>query len=252
MVLSTGYAEYQKLAKGGSILKGLRCSKGGGRGLIAGGWTFIGFAVFVGGLFLLMSITGAALFFFGLLGIPGLILIGIGIPMRSKRNRTYMEYYQKETGFSEQELQQVDRELAAPDVEIIGYVRAGGSKKHPAIACMITEHYFVTEWYYIRRLEDLIAAAYTDESVIFGLLCLAKQDEEAKFMTFGAASDKKEALCTEIIRALQRRNPALICDKRFTWNGQQFDLEKDGRAFRQMYLEAGPEAKSGFERTAES
>jgi len=238
MVLNTDYAEYRKLAKSGSILKGLRSSKGGGLGLIAGGWVLIIFAFFVGLLFLPMGADGATFFFLGIFGIPGLILLGIGIPMRNKRNRTYMEFYQKETGFSEQELLQVDQELAAPDVEIIGYVRAGGSKKHPGIACIITRHYFVTEWYYIRRLEDMIAAAYTNESTIFGLLCLSKQDPEARFMTFGAASDKKEALCNEIIQALHRRKPNLICHKRFLWNGQRFDLEKDGEAIRQMYLDS--------------
>ncbi len=244
MILNTIYAGYRKLANSGSILKGLRSFKGGGLGLIAGGWVLIGFAIFTGLLFLPMGAIGGALFFLGLFGIPGIILLGIGIPMRNKRNSTYMEFYQKETGFSEQELLQIDRELAAPDVEIIGYVRAGGSKKHPGIACMITDHYFVTEWYYIRRLEDLIAVAYTDESAIFGLLCLAKQDPDTKFMTFGAPSDKKEALCTEIIQALLRRKPDLICHKRFLWNGQKFDLEKDGKALRQMYLESFPQKNS--------
>ncbi len=238
MVLNRDHAEYRKLAKSGSILKGLRTFKGGGLGLIAGGWVLIGFAVFTALLFLPFGIIGGAIFFLVLLGVPGLILIGIGIPMRNKRNRTYMEFYQKETGFSEQELLQLDQELAAPDVEIIGYVREGGSKKHPGIACIITEHYFVTEWYYIRRLEDMIAAAFTDATAIFGLLCLSKQDTEAQFMTFGAPSDKKEALCTEIIQALHRRNPNLICHKKFLWNGQRFDLEKDGKAIRQMYLES--------------
>jgi len=235
MVLSPDYAGYRKLAKSGSILKGLRSFKGGGLGLIAGGWVLIGFAIFIGLLFLPMGIDGGALFFLGIFGVPGIILIGIGIPMRNKRNRSYMEFYKKETGFSEEELLQLDRELAAPDVEIIGYIRAGGSKKHPGIACVITEHYFVTEWYYIRRLEDMIAAVYTNETTIFGLLCLSKQDEDTRFMTFAAPSDKKQALCTEIIQALQRRKPDLICHKRFLWNGQGFDLEKDGRAFIQMY-----------------
>jgi len=252
MVLNTDYDGYRKLAKSGSILKGLRSSKGGGLGLIAGGWTFIGFAIFIGLLFLPMGVIGGALFFLGLFGIPGIIMVGIGIPMRNKRNRAYMEFYQKKTGFSEQELLQIDQELAAPDVEIIGYVRAGGSKKHPGIACIITKHYFVTEWDYIRRLEDLIAVAYTNESTIFGLLCLAKQDTDTEFMTFATASEKKEALCTEIIQALVRRNPNLICHKRFVWNGQKFDLEKDGKALRQKYLELFPEGMPGNEKEAEN
>jgi len=245
MVLNTDHAEYRKLAKSGSILKGLRCGKGGGLGLIAGGWTLIGFAIFTGLLFLPMGIIGGAVFFLALLGIPGIILIAIGIPMRNKRNRTYMEFYQKETGFDEQELLQLDQELASPNAEIIGYVRSGGSKKHPGIACIITDHYFVTEWYYIRRLEDLVAVAYTNETNIFGLLCLSKQDEKARFMTFGAASDKKEALCSEIIQALLRRNPNLICHKRFLWNGQKFDLEKDSQAILEMYRNTFSNQKEG-------
>lgn len=234
MVIAREDKEYQKLLKAGSILKGLRSSKGGGLGCIGGGVTLALFGLL---LFLLLGP-----FFLCLFGVPGVILILVGLRLKHKRDSSYLSYYQKQTGFSEGELRSVDRELAAPNVHIIGYIKAGAVNEH-GIACFITEHYFVTEGYYVRRLEDMIAAAYTDrmvpdgEHVIFGLLCLSKQDKEVCFMTFGAASDKKEELCLEIIEELARRNPKLLCQEYIQCGDREYELMTESREILRLYQE---------------
>lgn len=234
MVIAREDKEYQKLLKGGSVLKGLRSSKGGGLGCIAGGVTL---AVF--GLLLFLMLGP---FFLCLFGVPGVILILVGQRLKHKRDSSYLSYYQEQTGFSEGELLAIDRELAAPDVHIIGYIREGAVNQH-GIACFITEHYFVTESYYVRRLEDMIAVAYTErmipdgEHVIFGLLCLSKQDKEARFMTFGTAPDKKEGLCLEIIEELARRNPKLLCQEYVKCDDRKYELMTESREILRLYQE---------------
>jgi len=241
MTLQTDNKEYQKLAKNGSILKAMRCSKGGGKGLIAGGFVPLIFGALIALLFAAMDIMGGAIFMFVLLGVPGLIMIGIGIPMKNKRNAGWLEYYKKDTGFDEEELAQVDRELASPNVQIIGHVLSGGSKKHPVITCFITEHYFVTTNDYVRRINDILAAAFTTSTPkgadIFGLLCLTKQGEDVDFMTFSTASDKKMGLCMEVIKALYARNPRILRTERLACDGKLYNLKKDAKEIRRLCLE---------------
>lgn len=238
MIMNTDDKVYQRLLKKGSILKALRTSKGAGLGCIAGGLTMVALAVMVG---LMLGMMGGNEVFFWVLvimGLPGVILILLGIVLKKKRDSTYLSYYQKETGFSEGELHQIDRELSAPDVCIVGYRNEG----RKCIACFITEHYFVTENGYVRRLEDILAVAYTDkmpwvDSVIYGLICLSKQDDEAYFMTFAAASDKKQALCGMIIEELYSRNQKIICGQDILCNDKKYNLMNDSKEIARLYHE---------------
>lgn len=238
MVIQTKDKEYQKLLKRGSILKGLRSIKGGGLGCIAGGITCLVFALLLLFMFFIIDLLRIGVFFLALCGIPGALLVLIGILLRLKRNSSYMAFYQKETGFSEEELRQVDRELASPNVQIIGYKR-DGSFNQRAIACFITEHYFVTEHYYIRKLEDLVAVAFTNKPVIWGLLCLSKQDSKVQFMSFLTPTEKKSALCTEIIQALFLRNPQILRGQYLKCDNRTYDLldENTSKEILRLYLE---------------
>lgn len=238
MVIHTEDKVYQKLCKSGSILKGLRSSKGGGLGCIAGGITFIAFAVFILFLFFVIGFVRVGLFFLAILGIPGALLVLVGLLLRHKKNASYIAFYQKETGLREEELHQLDRELAAPDVHMIGYVRED-SHNRQAIACFLTEHYFVTEGGYIRRLEDMVAVAYTVKTLTLGLLCLSRQDSAARFMTFDASADKKKGLCMEIIQALSLRNPQILRGQYLLCENKRYDLlsENDSREIIRLYLE---------------
>lgn len=241
MILNTDNEVYRKYAKDGSVLKGLRISRGGGKGLVAGGITLFIFAGVLALLFGAMGSFGGALFFIVLFGVPGLLLLGIGIPMKNKRNNGWLEFYKEDTGFSEEELAQVDRELMSPNVQIIGYVLSGGSKKHPTIACLITDHYFVTEHGYVRRIADMLTSVYSEVTPggadIFGILFLSKQDKDIDFTTFGAASDKKRALCMEIIQALHARNPQILRTRKVACEGKMYDVMKDGKEIKRLCLE---------------
>lgn len=233
MVIDKNDKAYQKIIKkgSGSVLKGLRAVKGGGLGCMAGGIVLLIFGLVFAVPDLIFGIAegkmGGALLSAMFLIAPGLLCVVIGSVLKNKRNSSYMEFYQKETGLGEEELKQVDRELTSPNVQMIGYIKAG-SRNERGIACFITDNYFVTEWYYVRRIEDMVAAAYSDSEDIWGLLCLAKNDKEVHFETYGAPADKKQGLCTEIVAALKNRKD-IIPAQFFTLNGKQYDLRKNSR-----------------------
>lgn len=227
MIATTEHPDYQKLIKKGkgSILKALRSDKGGGKGLIAGGIVLLVAA-------LLFSFFGGLLFF----GIPGLVLLAIGIPLKHKRDASWLAYYQEQTGFSEGELQQLDRELAAPTVKLVTTASAATANH---IACFFTEHYLVMNgmFPYVRRIEDFIAVAFSDSTDIWSMASLTKQDKETKRVGLLTDTDKKEALCKEIMAELYRRNPQVLCCQSIVCEDKQYILERDGAELLRLYQE---------------
>lgn len=250
MIIKSEEKPYQKLLKSKSVLQGLRKTRGIGRGLIAGGLTLLGFGLLLLLLFWWMDRTSIGVFFLILCGLPGVPMLAAGFLLRQKRNSSYLSFYQKSTGFDEAELRQVERELASPSVHIIGDSQDFGGKGNPVVACILTEHYFVTAEY-VRRLEDMIAAAFSDNvqlphvqvvqrrgmGIVFGLLLLAKTDEDAWFVTFNTAESNKKALCTEIVQALSLRNPAVLKTQHLVCEGRKYDLKKNGKELLRLYKE---------------
>lgn len=227
MIASTEHKDYQKLMKKGkgSILKAIRIDKGGGKGLIAGGIVLLVAA-------LLFSFFGGLIFF----GIPALLLLAIGIPLKYKREASWISYYQEKTGYSESEILQIDRELASPSVTL---VITSGAATNNCIACFFTEHYMVMNgvYPYVRRLEDFIAVAFSDSTDIWSMASLTKQDEKTKAVGLFTDSAKKAALCSEIIQELNRRNPNILCGQAIVCEGRHYILERDGAEILRLYQE---------------
>lgn len=227
MIASTEHQDYQKLMKKGkgSILKALRVDKGGGKGLIAGGIVLLAAA-------LLLSFMGGLLLF----GIPALLLLAIGIPMKLKREASWMSYYQEQTGYSEGELSQIDRELASPSVTLVVTPSASTANN---ISCLISEHYMVMNGMepYIRRLEDFIAVAFSDSTDRWSMASLTKLDKGTRFVGLFTDTDKKAALCNEIMQELCRRNPAILCGQTITCEGKNYILDRDGGEILRLYQE---------------
>lgn len=227
MIASTEHKDYQKLLKKGkgSILKAIRIDKGGGKGLIAGGIVLLVAA-------LLFSIFGGLIFF----GVPALLLLAIGILLKHKRAASWISYYQEKTGYSESELQQIDRELASPSVTL---VITSGAATNNCIAGFFTEHYLVMNsvYPYVRRLEDFIAVAFSDSTDVWSMASLTKQDKETKFVQLFTDSAGKAALCNEISQELYRRNPNILCGQAIVCEGRHYILERDGAQILRLYQE---------------
>ncbi len=227
MIVSAEHKDYQKLMKKGkgSILRAIRTDKGGGKGLIAGGIVLLAAA-------LLFSLFGGLIFF----GIPALVLLAIGIPLKCKRAASWLSYYQEKTGYSESELLRIDRELALPSVTLVTTSAAAANN---SIACFFTEHYMVMNGVhpYVRRLEDFIAVAFSDSTDIWSMASLTKQDKETQMVGLYTDSAKKAALCDEIMRELCRRNPKILRGQMITCEDRQYILERDGAQILRLYQE---------------
>ena len=109
----------KSIAKHGSVLKAFRAQGGGGAGLMAGGIVLLVFGVPLG-LLCLLSLGSSGLLVGAVFMAPGLLLILWGGALRKKRLANYLEFYRKDTGYSEEELRQADRELMSPDAVKIG------------------------------------------------------------------------------------------------------------------------------------
>lgn len=242
MIASTDHKLYQKLQKaadkkGGSILKNIRTCKGGGKGLIAGAIVLLVFTV---PITILGFVTNADTIVPVLLSVPGLLLLILGIVLRNKRNAGWVSYYQKESGFSETELQQVDRELSSPSTTI-AVCRYPGTVKDSYIAAFFTEHYLVLNGGiepYLWRLDDMIAAGFSDSGDIWCMALLTVHDKETRGINcLITDTDKKPALANEILQELSRRNPKILCGQELVCDGRHYILERDGAQLLRLHQE---------------
>ena len=216
MIASTENKLYQDLMKkgNGSILRALRGKTGAGKGMIAAGIVFL--------IFTIISVVFTVL---------GILLIVFGIVMKSKRTNSWLSYYQEQTGYSEGELQQLDRELASSSVTMV-------IPDHN-IACFFTENYMVVNGMepYVRRLEDIIAAAFSDSTDLWCMVVLTKTDKEIKRVGLFTDTAKKPELCEEIMQELFRRNPNVLCGQEIVCGDKLYILERDGAEILRLYQE---------------
>ncbi len=237
MIASTEHKLYKNMMKKGneSILKSIRSSVGAGKGMIAGGIVLL---VFTLPITILGLIANAGAVTSILLSVPGVLLVVFGILMKRKRTASWMSYYQEQTGYSEGELQQIDRELASPSVTIVT-CRTPNAAVDNHIACFFTEHYMVMNgvYPYVRRLEDIIAVAFSDSTDTWCLVSLTKLDKETMAIGLFTETQRKETLCREIMQELCRRNPDILCGQEIVCDGKLYILERDGAQILRLYQE---------------
>ena len=112
--------------------------------MMAGGITLLIFGALLG-LVSVLAVGVNGLLVGAFFGVPGLLLVLFGVRSRNKRLNNYLEFYEKDTGYSREELLQADRELMSQDaVKIGGKMDNSGGKE--GIIFMVTEHYFLTIW----------------------------------------------------------------------------------------------------------
>ncbi len=238
MILAVNDKRRQDYLKDGKVLWNLRNNGGGGKGLMAGGIVLLIFGVLLFALFAVMGRGGGGLLFGGFFGIPGLILFLWGFLGQKKKMKNYLAYYQEETGFSLEELGLMEQEILSPDMVMIGNVpaenRNGASEKHPQIACMMTEHYFIMPMLmgktYIRRYPDMLLAAYSERipgtgGYKHGLVFLSRKDDSAYINAF-----LTKEVCKEVISRLREHNPQLITATAFSCNDKEYDVITNAKA----------------------
>lgn len=236
MIASTEHKLYKKLKKkgNGSILKAIRVDKGGGKGLMAAGIIFLVFAL----LFAVPAIFDGAYLEAFIWFLPCVSMIAIGMRMKNKRTKDWVEYYMSASRYTENELRQVERELASPAVRIIT-CKSPGATMENYVAAFVTENYVLVNgvYPYVKRLEDIIAIAYSDSTDNWKIAILTKQDEECMTLPLFTDADRKATLCEEIMQELHRANPAILCGQEIVCEGQGYILERDGAEILRLYRE---------------
>lgn len=237
MITSTEHKLYQRTMKKGkgSILKSIRIDKGGGKGMIAGAIILL---VFTLPITIMGLLADAGDMVSILISVPGLLLLILGIVLKNKRNASWIAYYQKESGFSEAELHEIDRELASPSTTIVT-CRFPNTTKDSYVAGFFTEHYVLINGVspYLRRLEDIIAAAFSDSGDIWCMAFLTVQDKETLGVNLVTETSRKETLANEIMQELSRRNPKILCGQEIVCDGRGYILERDGAQLLRLYQE---------------
>lgn len=174
----------KKVKKYGSVLKAYRMQETKGTAvLLVLGIYFIFFGALIGIIgfvepddFIVWCIASAFL-----VGVGVLILL-IRAAVRGSRARHYLSYYQKQTGYSERELQEADRELMGYSAVKLGEVLQSQNrnpyvitspevweflrlKRKPTLMYIITAHYILAvgsmNGAHLRKLEDIVAAFYS-------------------------------------------------------------------------------------------
>ncbi|MCM1190966.1 MAG: hypothetical protein NC123_00195 [Butyrivibrio sp.] len=237
MITSTENKIYKSMMKkgNGSILQSIRSGVGAGKGMIAGGIILL---VITLPITVIGLIADAGAVTSILLSVPGVLLIAFGIPMKRKRASSWISYYQEHTGFSEGELLQLDRELASPSVTLV-VCRTPNAAVDNHIACFFTENYMVVNGMepYVRRLEDIIAVAFSDSTDIWCMSVLSKSDKAAERIGLFTETQRKTTLCNEIMQELCRRNPDVLRGQEITCDGKMYILERDGAEILRLYQE---------------
>ncbi|MCM1536806.1 MAG: hypothetical protein NC254_00210 [bacterium] len=239
MITSTNNKLYRRLLKKGkgNILKAIRIDKGGGKGLIAGAISLLVFTLPATIIGLLTDSGILASFLSILLSLPGLLMLVIGIVLKNKRASSWSSYYKEQTGFSETELPAVERELASPSTIVVTCKNM--SVKNNYLAAFFTEHYILINNLcpYLRRVEDIIAAAFSDSTDSWHMVFLSTMDTDTHVVGLFTDSMWKESLAKEIMQELSRRNPNILCGQEIVCDGRLYILERDGAQILRLYQE---------------
>lgn len=229
--------------KRGSVLKAFRSQGGGAAGAIAGGVTLLIFGVLLGGISMLgLGVRGMLIG--AVFCAPGLLLIIPGVIKRNKRINSYLDFYQKETGYSVEELQQADQEMMSADKVCI-VSKTDRAKEE--VLFMISAHYFLSVWpvkgCYLVKLEDIVAAFHSCQipgigGYREGVHIISRQDikkngtknpftgKQYEGYTNSLMGEQRDAekTCRETVEEIAKRAPHVITYQNIMVNGVQYNL----------------------------
>lgn len=229
--------------KHGSVLKAFRSQGGGGAGLMAGGWVLLGFGIFLG-LLCALALGTRGLLIGAFMAVPGLLMVLGGRSMYKKRVRNYLDYYQKETGYSAEELQEADRELMGPGTVAIVSKTDRGKQE---VLFMITDHYFLSIWpvmgCYLLKLDDIVAAFHSAQIPGIGGYCeglqiisrkdtkkpgqknpFTKKEYEGFKNSLMSEQRDAQATCLEAVEEIAKRAPHVITNQNIIVDNVRYNL----------------------------
>lgn len=221
----------KKMSQDGSVLKFMYSVAGLGKGLAAAGGMLAGIGVLLGVMFqmtLEMEMV-QILMFAGAFVIPGILLVLGGVKLQKTRNDKWLKQYVKETGLPEAEILKADQEFREPGTILFSFEKQKDTNSLKKMG-FITKHYIKMPGIgaSMARMENLVACFYTNK-----FRCLDGGYDRA-FVAY--SNDKKMAIsnfsikekdAVEIVQAVLKRNPSVIHDHHFMYEGKEYDAVRD-------------------------
>ncbi len=215
----------KKMAKNGSVLQYMYSVAGAGKGLIAMGGMLVGIGVLLAAALAGMMGTEGAVKLAVAVGVPGVLLVVLGIFMQQKRERAWLAAYMKETGLSEQELRQIDEEFKQPGTMLLAFYKGKDTNSLKRMG-FITANYIKIPAVkpFIYRLDDMVACFYTkkllckDGGYDDALIAYSLDAERGFIIT-----EPPERASLEIVKAVRERNPKIIADHHFAYEDREYD-----------------------------
>ncbi len=145
--------------------------------------------------------------------------------MQKKKESGWLKAYMEPTGLSEQEVHQIEQEFKQPDTMLFSFDKEKDTNSLKKMG-------FVTKTYikfpgvntYVFRLDDMVACFYTKK-----YLCDDGGYDRA-FVAYPVNSEwgilmrsPSEKASLEIVKAISERNPKVITDHHFSYEGKEYD-----------------------------
>lgn len=212
----------------GSYLKHCRKKGGIGMGMIAVGAMLAGATAFFGvSLGAAMELPPAqTAVIYGTAAAFVIVFIIPGVILHKKRLATYLDYYSKTSGYTTEQLKEMDKEVNSADSVLINpYVKA--SKLATSLSGVITPHWckFSGNYKEIFRLAD-IAAIWFDKGAFINNQQIGPTlffiDSRGQ-LTYHLA---QEAPAMETIEEITKRNKKTITVRNFTYDNREYDAYK--------------------------
>ena len=216
----------RKMVKDGSVLKFMYSVAGVGKGLVAMGAMIVPIGVLLG--VFLADLLGAvpAVVVVAVSAVPGLLLIIGGMVLQNRRVSNWMNAYMKRSSVTEDDIHRLEQEFRQPGAVLFSVDRSKSTNSLKKMG-IITNHYvkFPGIIPYIVRQEDLVAFFYTkkyqcDDGGYDRALVAYGTNSEFCYVERENGSEKANL---EIVQAVKDRNPMVITDHHFAYEGKTYD-----------------------------
>ncbi len=227
----------QKMMKNGSVLQFMYSASGAGKGLAAmGGMLIVIGAALAAALSNTVGTQGAVKLA-AAMAVPGILLLILGIFMQQKKERGWAEAHIKACGLTQQDLRQIDQEFQKPGTILLAMDKGKDTNSLKRMG-FITDHYvrFPAIGPCVFRLEDVVACFYTKK-----YLCQDGGYDTALVAYFVDGDtgilhrNPPEKASIAIVKAIGERNPRIITDHFFTYEGEAYDAVKEPEKVVQLH-----------------
>ena len=216
----------KKMSKDGSVLKFMYSVAGAGKGLVAMGAMLVPIGILLGVALAGVMGTMQAIVVTAVCAIPGLLLIIGGMMLQNRRVSNWMKAYMKRSSLTEEDIRRLEQEFQQPGTLLFSVDKGKDTNSLKKMG-IITNHYvkFPGIMPYIVRQEDLVAFFYTkkyqcDDGGYDKALVAYGTNSEYCYVARENGSEKANL---EIVQAIAARNPMVITDHHFAYEGKTYD-----------------------------